>query len=142
MYRSVLVPIDISEADLTRQLIPQVQIHAKTAKVHFLSVIPSVPFYASLGLAYSGELPDKNGLQTKASQKLDEIVKQFDIPEGRIEKQVVYGPPKDQILKLADAVSADLVIIASHRPGISTYLLGSTAAAVVRHAHCPVLVVR
>ena len=66
MYRSVLVPIDISEADLTRQLIPQVQIHAKTAKVHFLSVIPSVPFYASLGLAYSGELPDKNGLQTKA----------------------------------------------------------------------------
>lgn len=49
MYRSVLVPIDISEADLTRQLIPQVKIHAKTAKVHFLSVIPSVPFYASWG---------------------------------------------------------------------------------------------
>ncbi len=142
MYRSVLVPIDISEADLTRQLIPQVKIHAKTAKVHFLSVIPSVPFYASLGLAYSGELPDKNGLQTKALQKLDEIVKQFDIPEGRVQTHVVYGPPKDQILKMADTVSADLVIIASHQPGISTYLLGSTASAVVRHAHCPVLVVR
>ncbi|THE47716.1 universal stress protein, partial [Citrobacter freundii] len=30
----------------------------------------------------------------------------------------------------------------SHKPGFSTYLLGSTAAAVVRHAKCPVLVVR
>lgn len=35
MYRSILVPIDISEADLTRHVVPQVQAHAKTAKVHF-----------------------------------------------------------------------------------------------------------
>lgn len=142
MYRSVLVPIDLSEADLTRQLIPQVEIHAKTAKVHFLAVIPSVPMYASLGLAYSGEFPDKNGLQAKALLKLEDIVKQFNIPEGRVQTHVVYGPPKDQILKVADAIAADLIIIASHQPGISTYLLGSTASAVVRHAHCPVLVVR
>ncbi|VEB94606.1 universal stress protein F [Citrobacter koseri] len=74
--------------------------------------------------------------------KLEEIVKQFNIPEGRSQSHVVYGPPKDQILKLADAVEADLIIIASHQPGFSTYLLGSTAAAVVRHANCPVLVVR
>ncbi|WP_179655998.1 universal stress protein, partial [Salmonella enterica] len=37
---------------------------------------------------------------------------------------------------------ADMVIIASHRPDITTYLLGSNAAAVVRHAECSVLVVR
>ena len=43
MYRSILVPIDISEADLTRHVIPQVLAHAKTAKVHFLAVIPTVP---------------------------------------------------------------------------------------------------
>ncbi|QMI07179.1 universal stress protein UspF [Citrobacter sp. RHB25-C09] len=142
MYRSVLVPIDVTEVDLTRQLIPQVEAHAKTAQVHFLAVIPSVPFYASLGLAYSGEFPDKNGIKEKALEKLDEIVQQFNIPEGRVQKHIVYGPPKDQILKLADSLSADLIIIASHRPGFSTYLLGSTASAVVRHAQCPVLVVR
>jgi len=131
MYRSILVPIDISEADLTRHVVPQVQAHAKTAKVHFLAVIPTVPFYASLGLAYSTEFP-----------KLEEIIKQFNIPAGRTQTHVVYGPPKDQILKLAEAVDAELIVIASHKPGFSTYLLGSTAAAVVRHAKCPVLVVR
>lgn len=88
MYRSVLVPVDVSEADLTRQLIPQVNTHAKTAKVHFLAVIPSVPFYASVGLAWSGELPDRNGIQAKALQKLKEIVEQFNIPEGRVQTHV------------------------------------------------------
>ena len=142
MYRSILVPIDISETDVTRQVIPQVEAHAKTAKVHFLAVIPTVPFYASLGLAYSNEFPDRSGIQAKATEKLQEIVKQFNIPAGRTELHVVYGPPKDQILKLAEAVDAELVIIGSHRPGFSTYLLGSTASAVVRYAKCPVLVVR
>ena len=140
MYRSILVPIDISEADLTRHVVPQVQAHAKTAKVHFLAVIPTLPFYASL--AYSSEFPDRSGLQAKASEKLEEIVKQFNIPAGRSQIHVVYGPPKDQILKLAEAVDAELIVIASHKPGFSTYLLGSTASAVVRHAKCPVLVVR
>ena len=131
MYRSILVPIDISETDLTRHVVPQVQAHAKT-----------VPFYASLGLAYSTEFPDRSGLQAKASEKLEEIIKQFNIPAGRSQTHVVYGPPKDQILKLAESVDAELIVIASHKPGFSTYLLGSTAAAVVRHAKCPVLVVR
>ena len=140
MYRSILVPIDISEADLTRHVIPQVKAHAKTAKVHFLAVIPTVPFYASLGLA--NEFPDRSGLQAKATEKLEEIIKQFNIPTGRTQSHVVYGPPKDQILKLAEAVDAELIVIASHKPGFSTYLLGSTASAVVRHAKCPVLVVR
>ncbi|MDR8241073.1 universal stress protein UspG, partial [Acinetobacter baumannii] len=36
----------------------------------------------------------------------------------------------------------DVIVIGSRKPGISTHLLGSNAAAVVRHAECSVLVVR
>ncbi|WP_202215019.1 universal stress protein, partial [Klebsiella pneumoniae] len=54
----------------------------------------------------------------------------------------VIGRPKDKILERAEAISADLIIIGSRRPSISTYLLGSTAAAVVRYAKTSVLVVR
>ena len=36
----------------------------------------------------------------------------------------------------------DCVVIASHRPGLQDYLLGSTAARVVRHAACSVHVLR
>jgi nucleotide-binding universal stress UspA family protein len=37
----------------------------------------------------------------------------------------------------------DLIVIASHgRTGLGRILFGSTAESVVRHAHCPVLVVK
>ena len=49
MYNSILVPIDVSETDLTRQVIPYVQAHSvlNTAKVHFLTVVPTLPYYSS-----------------------------------------------------------------------------------------------
>ncbi|MGQ3663204.1 universal stress protein UspF [Citrobacter braakii] len=144
MYNSILVPIDVSEAGLTRQVIPYVQAHSvlNTARVHFLTVVPTLPYYSSLGLAYSAEMPKLKDFQHAALLKLDEIVKQFKIPGEKIQTHVVSGTPKDQILNLAKVIDADLIIIASHRPDITTYLLGSNAAAVVRHASCPVLVVR
>lgn len=88
------------------------------------------------------KVPDINELKYEALSKLNEIVKQFRLPENKFETHAIAGSPKDQILKLADAINADLIIIASHRPDVSTYLLGSNAGAVVRHAKCPVLVVR
>lgn len=144
MYNSILVPVDISEDSLTHMVIPYVQTHAvlNTAKVHFLTVVPSLSFYSSLGLAYSAEMPSIGEIQQIALSTLDEIVKQFRLPAEKIETHVATGSPKDQILKFAHTISADLIIIASHHPDISTYLLGSNAAAVVRHAKCPVLVVR
>lgn len=144
MFHSILVPLDISESRLTHQVIPYVQANAAidNASVHFLTVLPSLPYYSSLGLAYSIEAPKLAEIQQHALAKLDEVVKQFNLPADKVHTHAISGSPKDQILKLADSVSADLIIIASHRPDISTYLLGSNAAAVVRHATCPVLVVR
>ena len=104
MYNSILVPIDISEDSLTHMVIPFVQAHTalNTAKVHFLTVIPSLPYYSSLGLAYSVEMPKIKEFQHTALEKLDEIVKQFKIPPEKVQTHAVTGSPKDQILKLAD----------------------------------------
>lgn len=43
----------------------------------------------------------------------------------------------------ADAENADLIIVGSHgRSGVSRFLIGSVSDFVVRHAHCPVMVIR
>lgn len=56
---------------------------------------------------------------------------------------VVDGVPFDEIAKAAKAWEADLIIIATHGyTGLKHVLLGSTTERVVRHAPCPVLVVR
>ncbi len=39
-------------------------------------------------------------------------------------------------------LGADVVVIGSRNPSISTHLLGSNASSVIRHANLPVLVVR
>lgn len=59
MNRTILVPIDISDSELTQRVISHVEAEAKIddAKVHFLTVIPSLPYYASLGLLIQQSFP-------------------------------------------------------------------------------------
>ncbi|MDN8598716.1 universal stress protein UspF [Citrobacter enshiensis] len=144
MSRMILVPIDISDSELTQRVIAHVEAEAKIddAQVHFLTVIPSLPYYASLGLAYSAELPAMDDLKAEAKSQLEDITRKFTIPRDRVHLHVTEGSPKDKILEMAKKLPAEMVIISSHRPDITTYLLGSNAAAVVRHAECSVLVVR
>jgi len=53
------------------------------------------------------------------------------------------GKPADEILSAAREWEADVIVIGTHgRSGVSRLVLGSTAEAVVRHATCPILVVR
>jgi len=53
------------------------------------------------------------------------------------------GAAADEILRLADEIDADLIVIGSHgRRGIAKALLGSVAESVVRHAHRPVVTIR
>ncbi|XPE61869.1 universal stress protein UspF [Shigella flexneri] len=143
MNRTILVPIDISDSELTQRVISHVEAEAKIddAEVHFLTVIPSLPYYASLGLAYSAELPAMDGLKAEAKSQLEEIIKKFKLPTDRVHVHVEEGWPKTASGN-GEEIPAHMIIIASHRPDITTYLLGSNAAAVVRHAECSVLVVR
>ena len=56
--------------------------------------------------------------------------------------EIARGNAATAILDLANSNEVDLIIVASHRPGFTDYILGSTAARIVRHAQCPVLVDR
>jgi nucleotide-binding universal stress UspA family protein len=56
---------------------------------------------------------------------------------------VQVGKPATEIVRAAKEWPGDLIVIGSHgRGGVERLLLGSVAEAVMRHAACPVLVVR
>ena len=76
MNRMILVPIDISDTELTDRVIKHVEAEARIddAEVHFLTVIPSLPYYASLGMAYTAELPAMDDLKAESESRLKEIV--------------------------------------------------------------------
>ncbi len=53
------------------------------------------------------------------------------------------GDAGEAIVAAADAEAVDLIVVGSHgRSGVSRFFIGSVSDFVVRHAHCPVMVVR
>lgn len=56
---------------------------------------------------------------------------------------LVLGEPRKEIVKLGEELEAGLIVVGSRGlGGVARALTGSVSDAVVRHAHCPVLVVR
>jgi nucleotide-binding universal stress UspA family protein len=58
-----------------------------------------------------------------------------------VEYRLVTGDPADAVVRLAEDDNVDLIVLGSHgRTGLTRLLMGSVAEAIVRKAHCPVLV--
>ena len=71
-----------------------------------------------------------------------EIGESSDLPKDRSHLHVADGAVYDQIIAVSRKAKCDLIVLASHRPELSDYLLGPNAAKVVRHSDCSVMVVR
>jgi nucleotide-binding universal stress UspA family protein len=80
-------------------------------------------------------------LERHAKTYLDEQVKAVP-PELRGGSGIVIGVPWQAICDTAQRDKVDLIVIGSHGYGGLDRLLGTTAAKVVNHAPCSVLVVR
>ncbi len=61
----------------------------------------------------------------------------------KYEHHLVLGVPADDIVRVANEQSADLIVIGTHgRTGLKRVLMGSVAEAVMRRATCPVLTLK
>ncbi|ACR68930.1 universal stress protein F [Edwardsiella ictaluri] len=144
MYKTILVSIDLTEDNISRLVIPHVETLARLedAHIHFLAVLPKLSsFYGMESLPVGHYSSEKDRLQ-HAEAGLQQMAARFNLPDDRTHCTIAIGSPRDCILLLAEEIGADLIIVASHRPDITTYLFGSTASSVARHASTAVLVVR
>jgi len=136
MYKSILVPIDLAHRDVGQAMIKRaVALSDENAKITLLHVIGDIPAYAQSYLP-EGQLQE-NLEETKKT--LAALAQTAGVNADTI---VRYGNASPVILDEANELGADLIIIASHHPGIKDYLMGSTASRVVRHAACSVLINR
>jgi nucleotide-binding universal stress UspA family protein len=140
MFRSILVPIDLAEPDISATALAHAVAMAKQSdgKVTLVNVVPLMPTGAFDFIPV--DLQDD--MATKAKVALEERAKAVDLPAGRVSAEVRVGGVYHEVLDVAEKRGADLIVIGSHRPAMSTYLLGSNATAIVRHATCSVLVIR
>ena len=136
MYKTILIPIDPAHSAKGEAMINVARsIGGEDAQVLLLSVVEGVPSYIEAQIPR--EVIDKT--KESAESVLDDMAKAAGL---KVRAEVRSGQAHNVILGFAEEVGADLIIVASHRPGLQDYFLGSTAARVVRHADCSVLVVR
>jgi len=79
----------------------------------------------------------------RAAKDLDTFLGTVEGLPASAERVILHGTPHLEIVRAAEARSADLIAMATHGRGFLTHALaGSTTERVVRRAPCPVLTVR
>lgn len=137
----ILVPIDFSECakKALRYALPLASQHG--AALTLLYVVPAnyaVGEYGGIDYASLEAEMRASGERQLASLIVDEIGER--VPADPL---VQCGSPAAEIVAVARRMPADLIVISTHgHTGLKHALLGSSAEYVVRHAPCPVLVVR
>jgi len=139
--RHILVPLDFSES-AEKALYYAVSFAEQSgAAITLLHVCP-VPYYPGEFGGLPTTLPDEPPTD-KLQAHLEATAKRL-VPIPICERVLLRtGTAADEICQVARECRIDLIVIATHsRPALKRLLLGSTAERVVRHAPCPVLVVR
>lgn len=141
MYKDILLPIDLNHDSSWQKALPTAVEYAKAfgSRLHVLTVVPD------FGMAIVGSyFPE--GFEAKAREEADkrlhQFVKDHVPPEVPVQHIVAEGTAYKEILRVADEIQADLIVMAAHRPELRDYFLGPNAERVVRHATRSVLVVR
>lgn len=108
------------------------------SELHVIYVEPALPMIADF--AESG--PERTAPESR--RLLDEQVRRIGDLGGAIAgAHLRLGRPEEQILRTCEEVGAGLILLGSRgHGGVMRTLLGSVSDSVVRHAHCPVMVVR
>lgn len=142
MYKTIIMPVDVFEMELSDKAIRHAEFLAQQdGIIHLLHVLPASASYTMSRFAADLRRFEEH-LQQEAQSRLTTMVSHFTLDPSRIKLHVRLGSVRDAVNELAEELGADMVVIGSRNPSISTHLLGSNASSVIRHAHIPVLVVR
>jgi universal stress protein A len=139
--RSILVPVDFSEPSLKALRFAALFAKQFSAKLTLLNVVETTgtpDFMAAFPIVM-----ENDKLVELAEEHLTKTAGKLGISD-MVEKVLVRcGVPYYEVTSAARTLKTDLIMIATQgHTGLTHLLLGSTTERVVRHASCPVYVVR
>lgn len=141
-FRRILAPVDFSDCSM------QGLAYAKAFARHFKSKITLLnsvhfPYYVASDEYARYDLPRlMQHADIFARDQMRDLLEKTDWDGLEVETSLQTGHPGQQICEHARDSDVDLIVISTHgSTGLTHMVLGSVAEYVVRHAHCPVLVV-
>jgi nucleotide-binding universal stress UspA family protein len=116
-----------------------------SSQLHVVYVLPT-PAQLTGHHLYSDEIRESliGGAEREAERFLKDQAERIESDGGKVsETHLRSGDPDKEILRTAESLGVGLIVIGSRGLGaVSRALMGSVSDSVVRHAHCPVFVVR
>jgi nucleotide-binding universal stress UspA family protein len=134
MYSKIVVALGLEHGPGYKAMEVARQLLSKGGEITAIHVIEPLPGVVAC------YLPEGHEAEIKANA-WEEMRKRIGSNEDT-EAKVLIGHPGRLIPDYAADIDADCIVIGSHKSELGDYLLGSTAARVVRHAKCPVHVLR
>ena len=137
MYGSILVPIDPAHGEVGERIIRVAKLLAGgSGRITLLTVLEPIPAYVAAHIPAATLEANRNA----AADRLRAMAEAVGLEAATLELR--DGAPSAVILEEAERLGVDAIVLGSHRPSFGDYLIGSTAARVVRHAQCTVVVER
>ena len=145
---SVLVGMDGSEDSFRAVRFLQSLCLRRPTKVRLLSVVERLRYPTTAPGALKGQLTAMiKELEAERRAELQKVLERaathLNNQVIRVTKSTPTGSPADEIIATAEAFDADLVVVGARGlGGMARLLLGSVSERVLRHARCPVLIVK
>ena len=142
MYKHILVPIDLNEEGFSDKAVELAVWHAQhsNAELHLLNVLPGA--HMLLVATYFPE-DAEHKMKVEMKKQLQKFAETH-IPDNVTYKTyVTEGKPSEMILKSADKLHADIIIMPSHkRSMVGKIMLGSVTNKIVQNSPVNILVVK
>ena len=141
MYKDILLAVDIADPSDQMKAVRTAAEYASKfgSRLHVISVVPDYGMSIVGGYFPAGH---EEKVMEGAREKLHAFTGEHIPSDVEVQHVVGHGTIYREILRAAEEIGADLIVMATHRPELADYLLGPNAERVVRHANCSVLAVR
>lgn len=141
MFKTILVPVDLSQEENSAKAMAQAVELAKafSSRLHVVTVVPDYGFHYVAQFFPDGY---EHKMIKDAMAKLEAFVAET-VPQGiEVGHSVCHGSIYMEIVAKAEEIGADLILMASHSPEISDFLVGPNAEKVLHYFKGSVFVLR
>ena len=130
MFRKILLPVDVAEEDVAAEAIEAATALARAfnSQLRLIHVASPVIVASPMAVIPQAVYDELGAYENSELQRLATTV---DRPKEGVSTVVRIGAVYPEILAEAEEWGADLVIVGAHKRSMATYLLGSSAAAIV-----------
>jgi nucleotide-binding universal stress UspA family protein len=141
MYKDILLPIDLGQESSWQKALPLTIELCKNfgARLHIMTVVPDYSFHYVSQYFPAGY---EEKMIAAAEERLRDFVSEHVAENVQVQLIVAHGSIYRQVAKAAEEIGADLIIMASHTPDATDFLMGPNAEKVLHHFKRSVLIVR